>query len=393
MQRYSSRQTGDGRKLPDTRPALPGRISETGGSAATSTSDTGRSAAPRIPESGASAATRIPVTGASAATLTAATGRSGTTRLVPPALAAAVAAALAGAVAAQQPVLEEVIVTGSAIRRADLDQALPVTVLSAGDIQATGVSNVNELIEKLPAMQNMTVAADSVGGGGGGVRTANLRGIGEQYTLSLLDGHRMAPATSGSTIDLSSIPLAAIERVEILKDGASALYGSDAIAGVVNFILKDSVEGITVSSRIDEPQAGGGESFNVDVVAGLGDLDADGYSLVLAYSREDQSALAAAEREFAKTGFVSFSEGGREYYFENSSANAIPGNALVYTEATENCCASSIPTGRRTKACARRRPRRRRSRAASTTPRRCRSCRSTSATASSRTAGSASATT
>ncbi len=242
------------------------------------------------------------------------------------------AATLTGVATAQPPVLEEVIVTGSAIRRVDLDEALPVTVLTAAEIQATGVSNVNELIERLPAMQNMTVAADSVGGGGGGIRTANLRGIGEQYTLSLLDGHRMSPATSGSTIDLSSIPLAAVERVEILKDGASALYGSDAIAGVVNFILKDSVEGVTVSSRIDEPDAGGGESFTVDIVTGFGDLDADGYSLVLAYSKEDQDALAAAEREFARTGFITFSDRGQDYYFQNSSRNAIPGNALVYTE-------------------------------------------------------------
>ena len=253
-------------------------------------------------------------------------------RLVAAAFAVTAAVTLTDVATAQQAALEEVIVTGSAIRRIDLDEALPVTVLTAAEIQATGVTNVNELIEKLPAMQNMTVAADSVGGGGGGIRTANLRGIGEQYTLSLLDGHRMSPASSGSTVDLSSIPLAAVERVEILKDGASALYGSDAIAGVVNFILKDSVEGVTVSSRIDEPGAGGGESFTVDVVTGFGDLDADGYSVVLAYSREDQDALAAADREFARTGFLTFSEGGRDYYFENSSPNAIPGNALVYTE-------------------------------------------------------------
>lgn len=254
------------------------------------------------------------------------------TRFRAAAFGVTLATTLTGEVTAQKPVLEEIVVTGSAIRRIDLDQALPVTVLNASAIRSTGVSNVNELIEKLPAMQNMTVPADSVGGGGGGIRTANLRGIGEEYTLSLLNGRRMSPATSGSTIDLSSIPLAAVERVEILRDGASALYGSDAIAGVVNFILKDSVEGITVSSRFDEPLAGGGRSFTVDVVGGLGDPATDGYSFVLAYSREDQGALAAADRTFSESGFVAFSEGGRDYYFENSSANAIPGNAFVYAE-------------------------------------------------------------
>jgi iron complex outermembrane receptor protein len=232
---------------------------------------------------------------------------------------------------AQEEVIEEVIVTGSAIRRKDLDNALPIQVLSAADIAASGVTNVNDLMAKLPSMQGFLTASDSVGGGGGGVRTANLRGIGDQYTLSLLNGRRMAPADSGSTIDLSNIPLAAIERVEVLKDGASALYGSDAIAGVVNFILKESVEGTTVTGRANEPEESGGESWNASIVTGFGNLQDDGYSLVATYSHDDQENLAATDRDFAETGFINFSDGGQDLYFENSSANAIPGNAYAYT--------------------------------------------------------------
>ena len=137
-------------------------------------------------------------------------------------------------------------------------------------------------------MQNYFHPADSVGGGGGGVTSANLRGIGSQYTLVLLNGKRLAPADSGSTIDLSGIPLAAIERVEILTDGASALYGADAIAGVVNFILKQSVDGTTIQARYDMPEESGGESWNASIVTGFGDIYEDGYSFVFTYNHTEQ---------------------------------------------------------------------------------------------------------
>ncbi len=86
------------------------------------------------------------------------------------------------------------------------------------------------------------------------MKTASLRGLGSDYTLVLINGRRMAPRGSGSTIDLNSIPLAAIERVEVLTDGASALYGSDAIAGVVNFITKDDAQGVNLSARYNKPE-------------------------------------------------------------------------------------------------------------------------------------------
>ena len=107
--------------------------------------------------------------------------------------------------AQDQMQLEEVIVTGSAIKRIDLDNALPVQVLSADQMARVGITNAAELVEKVPAMQGFTTASDSVGGSGGGVTTANLRGIGDQYTLTLLNGRRMAPADSGSQIDISNI--------------------------------------------------------------------------------------------------------------------------------------------------------------------------------------------
>lgn len=229
--------------------------------------------------------------------------------------------------------LEEVIVTGSAIRRDDLENTLPIQIITEADIRAQGVTTTSELIAKVPAMQNYITPGDSVGGGGGGVRNANLRGIGNQYTLILLNGRRIAPADSGSTFDIQGIPLAAIERVEILTDGASALYGADAIAGVVNFILKSSVDATTIAARYDMPEAsGGGESWDASVVTGFGDIHEDGYSFVFTYQHQEQDELRSADRDFAKTGFIFFDYPGYSdpLYFQNSSSNAIPGNAYVY---------------------------------------------------------------
>ncbi|MEJ2089237.1 MAG: TonB-dependent receptor plug domain-containing protein, partial [Gammaproteobacteria bacterium] len=246
------------------------------------------------------------------------------------ALAALVVSLPLGAAQAQdEPMIEEIIVTGSAIARPDLDNALPVQVFNEVDIFQTGVTNTPDLIAKMPAMQNPYTDSDSVGGGGGGIRTANLRGIGDQYTLSLVNGRRIAPADSGSTIDISNIPVAMLDRVELLTDGASALYGSDAIAGVVNFVMKEEVDKTTIALRGDQPEHKGGENWNFDLVSGFGSVDADGYGVVFSYSHDEQKQLASADRGFAETGFVHFTDGGQSYYFQNSSTNAIPANAYL----------------------------------------------------------------
>ena len=118
--------------------------------------------------------------------------------------------------------LEEITVTGTAIKRSNLNSALPIQTITADQFQREGITNAGDLIANVPAMQGFITESDSVGGSGGGIRTANLRAIGSQYTLTLLDGRRMAPADSGSSIDLSNIPLAAVEQVQILTDGANA---------------------------------------------------------------------------------------------------------------------------------------------------------------------------
>ena len=228
--------------------------------------------------------------------------------------------------------MEEVLVTGSAIKRQEnLEGSLPIQVFGRQELDRSGVTSTSDFIETIPAMQGFTTASDSVGGNGGGIRTASIHDIGEQYTLVLLNGRRMAPADSGGTIDLKAIPMSMLEQVDVLTDGASALYGSDAIAGVVNFQLKKEVEGTTVSARYADPTEGQGETLDFDLITGFGSLAEDGYALVLGLSHNKQEQLAAVDRDFAKTGLITVTHpelGGKGLFF-NGSGNAIPGNATA----------------------------------------------------------------
>ncbi|WDD97590.1 TonB-dependent receptor domain-containing protein [Thalassomonas actiniarum] len=237
----------------------------------------------------------------------------------------------ANAVAAEQEEeVERISVTGSSIKRTDMEGALPITTLSSEDIVRSGVTSVPDLMAQLPSMQGFTTAADSVGGGGGGIQSASLRALGDEYTLVLLNGRRMASSDSGGVIDLNQIPLAAIERVEVLMDGASALYGSDAIAGVVNFIMKDDLQETNVSVRYDRPQEKGGSSYNFSISTGYGDLSTDGFNVMMAYSHDSKEQLKSKDRDFANTGILDFSHNGEDYTLVQGSANAGPGNAYAH---------------------------------------------------------------
>ncbi len=231
--------------------------------------------------------------------------------------------------------VERIHVTGSSIKRTDLEGSLPVTTISQEEIMASGVTSVPDLIQQMPAMQGFTSAAQSVGSTSG-YQTASLRDLGSSYTLVLLNGRRMAPRDSGSSVDISSIPLAAIERVEILMDGASALYGSDAIAGVVNFIMKRDYQGNNVEVRLDKTQHGGADSADFSITTGFGDYDNDGFNLMLSYTHNEQSQLKSSQREFGQTGIVPFSYQGEDLYVLRASPNAIPANAYVSVDKTSD---------------------------------------------------------
>ena len=233
-------------------------------------------------------------------------------------------------VLAQQAAEQRVEITGSAIKRIASEGALPVIRLSKEDIAKSGATSARELIQQLPSMQGFTSASDSVNGSGGGTTTASLRNLGSIYTLVLLNGRRVAPFNTGSTVNLEQLPLAAIERVEILADGASALYGADAIAGVVNFITKknSTIGGVDVSVVV--PQKKGGKETLASITKGFGDLDKDGFNVLAGFAFEKVDKIAANERDFSKSGVIPFEYNGRSLYFWQLSANANPPNVELY---------------------------------------------------------------
>ena len=165
-------------------------------------------------------------------------------------LMGAVTAAGVAAPALAQENLGEIVVTGSRIRSANLESTTPVTQVTAADVVTQGVTRIEDLVNQLPqafAAQNVTVSNGSTG-----TATLDLRGLGSPRTLVLIDGRRMpyGGVTSASAApDINQIPTQMVERVDILTGGASAVYGSDAVAGVVNFIMKKDFEGVQVTSQ------------------------------------------------------------------------------------------------------------------------------------------------
>ena len=164
--------------------------------------------------------------------------------------------------------IEEVVTTGSRIARPEVATSAPVTVVSSDDIRKSGLTDLGEVLRQISATQGSLPNLNTNNGGTGGVRYS-LRGIGSSRTLLLLNGRRVVPMGNGASAspDLSHIPTAMIERIEVLKDGASAIYGSDAMAGVVNIITKQSAEGVTVDLfKSDSQQTNmGADEFSIVV--------------------------------------------------------------------------------------------------------------------------------
>jgi iron complex outermembrane receptor protein len=249
-------------------------------------------------------------------------------------LAAAASAALLtslGTPALAQDSVERVEITGSAIKRIEAEGALPLQVFTRADIERSGATTATELIQKLPSMQGFVTTSESVGGGGAGFASASLRSLG-QRTLVLLNGRRLAPWSGqtltgyGDGIDLNTIPIAAIERIEVLTDGASALYGSDAIAGVVNFITRSNYEKFELFGGVMIPQHKGGAEQRFSATKGFGSLDKDGYNFLIAANKDHQDAIKSLDRKFANTGNIFYTQNGQRVNFGNFSTRAIPAN-------------------------------------------------------------------
>lgn len=209
----------------------------------------------------------------------------------------------------QQDKIERIAVTGSSIKRTNLEGDLPLTVITAAEISAQGITSAEQLLLQLNiasnSNDNLASNAGIVGGeerGNNGASSANLRQQGASSTLVLLNGRRVAThGLKGRSVDLNSIPFAAIERVEILRDGASAVYGTDAIGGVINFILKKDFEGAQVQAFADHTEEGSGNIYRFNVIAGTGDINKDGYNIMATASFKKSEILRGVDRDFTNT--------------------------------------------------------------------------------------------
>jgi iron complex outermembrane receptor protein len=198
---------------------------------------------------------------------------------------------------------QQVIVTGSNVRRTDSETPSPVQVLTAADIKNSGYTSVGDVLHNITAnnMGSLSQSAPSAfAAGGSGVA---LRGLTVGATLVLIDGHRMAsyPMPDDGErdfVDISSIPIDAIERIEVLKDGASAIYGSDAIAGVVNVILKKSFTGLTMSAETGLSAHGDGATQHGSIMAGWGDLSKDGQNAYIAIEGRHANSILLKNRPY-----------------------------------------------------------------------------------------------
>ena len=202
--------------------------------------------------------------------------------------------------------LQRVEITGSSIRRVDAETALPVQVISKEEIVRTGATSTEELLNSISSLSSSGATANATGAGTAtyGLATISLRGLSEERTLVLVNGRRLATYANGTgAVNVNVIPLAAIERIEVLKDGASAVYGSDAVAGVVNFILARKFQGVELSAGAGTPtRSGGGKNQKASITAGFGSADDARLSGVVSASYEKEKALFAKDRSFSKTG-------------------------------------------------------------------------------------------
>ena len=216
---------------------------------------------------------------------------------------------LASHALAQGTPAQRIEITGSSIKRLDAEGALPVQVITRKELDEQGITTAEQLIMQLNVngngVNNLASNSDVAAGssrGNNGLSAADLRMQGSNATLVLLNGRRVAIAgLSGSVVDLQQIPFAAIERVEILKDGASSLYGTDAIGGVINFITRRDYRGLEVNALADLTQHPGGNIGKLSVTAGRGDLDTDHYNVLFAVSYSQNQALRGDQRSFVNT--------------------------------------------------------------------------------------------
>jgi iron complex outermembrane receptor protein len=214
-----------------------------------------------------------------------------------------------GSAGAQDAAPQRVEIVGSHLKRVEGEGPAPVSTYTRDDIEASGAARLGDFLLSLPFVgagghdDRSTVFSPGLEG----TAALSLRGLGADATLVLLNGRRLAPyglalfENDGAFVDLNSLPLAAVERVEILRDGASAIYGADAIGGVVNIVLRRGFDGAEAMARVGQSTRGDARSAYASASLGAGDLDADRYNMFITVDAQRQDALPMVARSFSRS--------------------------------------------------------------------------------------------
>jgi iron complex outermembrane receptor protein len=230
-------------------------------------------------------------------------------KALPKALLAALIASPMAFAQAQTPTtqkVEKIEVTGSNIKRVDTETVAPVQIITREEIQATGRNTIAEVLSGLSINQgNSFNEAGGVNSFAPGASGISLRGLGAKNTLVLINGRRMAAYgfaqnISDSFVDVNAIPASAVDRIEILKAGASHIYGSDAIAGVINVILRKDFQGLDISAGGGTSTQGGANEYRASLAAGVGDLGRNKYNVLVAADYFKRDLLLESDRDFSK---------------------------------------------------------------------------------------------
>ena len=220
-------------------------------------------------------------------------------------------------------------VTGSRLRRVDTETASPIYTIDRAAIESSGVTTLGELLQEMPSISGAATNPQVNNGGGDGASTVSLRGLGSERTLSLLNGRRLGPS-----FDINSIPINLIERVEVLKEGAGAIYGSDAVGGVVNFITRKDYTGMDIAVQYGESSEKDGQSQSVELTWGVA---SDKGHLTLGLNYNKQKKISAGNRDFSKNALYIYNYYGTDTIITLGSGSS-PGGQI------------SLPAGHPTRA-------------------------------------------
>ncbi|MCH8059421.1 MAG: TonB-dependent receptor [Proteobacteria bacterium] len=243
--------------------------------------------------------------------------------------------AIAQEVATEVEYIDEIVATGSIIRRAETATASPVTVLTSEQLDMRGINTIADAVVMLPANNAGTMNASwSTFGFASGASAVSLRGLTTSSSLTLFDGLRMAPYPLGDDgrrnfVDLGTIPDSIVDRIEVLKDGASSTYGADAIAGVVNVITKKEIIGLHLNGSLGQSQEGDGDEYRADITWGIGDLGSDGYNFYANFEQQQSDSIPySARNNFFGRDWTSIcnSSGG---CLDNRNPNGLEANGLL----------------------------------------------------------------